>query len=102
MENFRLSQTPKWLLFGPRPHCQTIVLYTWLLPCEDCKNELITKLGPLTQDKKVLLVYTSRMEDVDDDEEEQIVEELQSAGMEVKREEYDHLLHPISPEPLQH
>ena len=47
---------------------ETIILYTWLLPCDrreskyrtDCKTEIIEKLGQLAEEKHVILVYTSK------------------------------------------
>ena len=71
---------------------ETIVLYTWLLPCKECANKIIQAFEQLT--KQVLLVYTSRMQNVLDDEEEQIRDSLEAAGIVVRREEYGEYLPP--------
>ena len=70
--------------------CETIVLYTWLLPCNDCKAEIITKFkGPLAKKKHVILAYTIKMKD--EKNEDGIVRELKSAGIEVRKVKSSHL-----------
>ena len=70
--------------------CQTIVLYTWLLPCRDCKKQIIRKLA---KKKHVILAYTSKMRN--ENNEYGIVTELESAGIEVRKVEYNQKLQPL-------
>ena len=39
--------------------CQSIVLYTWYLPCQRCAKEIARVLGQYTNTHRVTLVYTS-------------------------------------------
>ena len=68
--------------------CQTIVLYTWLLPCQGCKRNIMKKLGQFAMNKTVILAYTSRMVDVEQSDEDEIIEDLESAGIDVRKELY--------------
>ena len=84
--------------------CKTIVLYTWLLPCDsrqyevkDCKTEIIERLGPwVNEGKQVILVYTSPMSDVCEEKEDQIVEDIRAEGIIVLKEKYRSPLPPLS------
>ena len=76
--------------------CETIVLYTWLLPCNDCKTEIITKFkGALAGKKHVILAYTSKKKD--EKNEDAIVKELESVGFKVRKVVYPHKLQPLKP-----
>lgn len=88
--------------------CQTIVLYTWLLPCSSHKDQtggnskvtIIDKLGRLAKNKQVILVYTEKLSSeelggVTDEEEARIVLEIQVAGISVLKEPYHHHLPPL-------
>lgn len=79
----------------PEIKCKMIVLYTWLLPCDNCKDIIIEKMWPLTKDSEVMLAYTYSKDD-----EDAIVRELESAGLLVRKEKYDHVLPAWEPEPL--
>ena len=72
--------------------CRTIVLYTWLFPCDNCKQEIINALKVYTKKYRVVLMYTSRMREMHDSEVMDITLELQKAGIEVRKETYDHKL----------
>ena len=72
---------------------KTILLYTWLLPCDshpkrkDCKTEIIERLGPwVVKGKQVILVYNSRMSDLCRKKEIQIVQDIQAKGITVQKE----------------
>lgn len=67
--------------------CQTIVLYTWLLPCKSCKKKIVKKLGHLAN-KRVILAYTSKMLDMEQRDADKIEEDLKSAGIDVRKEWY--------------
>ena len=73
--------------------CETIVLYTWLLPCRDCKTEIIEKFN--AKKKHVILAYTSKRKN--EENEDGIVKELKSAGIEVRKVKYPHKLQPLKP-----
>lgn len=85
--------------------CKTIVLYTWLLPCDsrrnpnrkDCKAAIVEKLGPWAKKgKQVILVYTSKMSGdesgekpgVSDEKEAEIVEDMEAKKIIVLKERY--------------
>ena len=74
-------------------NCETIVLYTWLLPCNDCKTEIIENFN--TKKKHVILAYTSKRKN--EENEDGIVKELKSAGIEVRKVKYPHKLQPLKP-----
>lgn len=79
--------------------CEMIVLYTWLLPCDNCKDIIIEKMWPLTRDSDVLLAYTCSNE-YSCSPEDEIVWELEAAGLIVRKETYDHVLQAWDPERL--
>lgn len=73
--------------FG-KDNCKTVVLYTWLLPCEECKAEIIEKLSPLAKEgKQVILVYTHRQKPkVSEKDEDRVVREIEETKILVLKE----------------
>lgn len=91
--------------------CETILLYTWLLPCDsrqrrkDCKAKIIKKLGNWAErGKQVILVYTTTMSGdgsmgnlgVSREKEAEIVRDISAKGIIVLKEAYYHTLPPLS------
>ena len=74
------------------PPCQCIVLYTWLLPCEYCTRQILQTLASQTQHYKVILVYTTKMHDVSDENERDTVSTLKSNGISVRHKRYRNYL----------
>lgn len=68
------------------PPYQCIVLYTWLLPCDYCTRQILKTLARETLQHDVILVYTSKMPEVSDEEEKYTVSTLRGSGITVKRE----------------
>ena len=66
--------------------CQSIVLYSWLLPCLRCAEEIAHVLGQYTTTHRVTVVYTStaRMET----EEEENTAIMKNAGIKVIKGDY--------------
>ncbi len=73
------------------PRCQTILLYTWLFPCDGCKRKIIQILQTYTNIYQVILVYTS---DMSEDKVRRSTSELEQTGIDVRKEKYDQLLKP--------
>ena len=73
---------------------RSILLYTWLLPCIRCAQEIIRVLGPYSQQQQVIVVYTATMRDVDAQTESAITGGLQLTGITVIKEDYDDYLSP--------
>lgn len=69
-------------------NCKTIVLYTWLLPCEWCKAEIIEQLSPwaANEGKQVILVYTCSQ--VNEKKEHKIVQDIEAMKILVLKETY--------------
>ena len=91
--------------------CETILLYTWLLPCDsrqrrkDCKAKIIKKLGNWAEKgKQVILVYTTTMSGdgssgtsgVSEEKEAEIVQDIRAQGIIVLKEAYYEKLPPLS------
>ena len=91
--------------------CETILLYTWLLPCDsrqrrkDCKAKIIKKLGNwVEKGKQVILVYTTTMSGdgssgnpgVSEKKEAEIVQDIRVEGITVLKEAYSDKLPPLS------
>jgi hypothetical protein len=74
--------------------CQTIVLYTWLLPCARCTRKIKDKLGWGRQQARVVIVYTSKMQGVTEYHAREIVSDLEAAGITVIQENCDSLIPP--------
>lgn len=69
--------------------CKSIVLYTWFLPCINCKDKIINTLSPyIRSEHQVILAYTIKMKDITDEESTLIVKDLEKAGITVKKVEY--------------
>lgn len=75
--------------------CQTIVLYTWLLPCDrHTRNCMLQKLRHFSKSKQVIVVYTEKRPSnevgekigITDEEENKIVQEIEAAGILVLKE----------------
>lgn len=65
---------------------ETIVLYTWLLPCYGCKTKIIEKLETFAQQKQVILVYTTKGKGkMTKNSAEKIKCDLESRGIKVKK-----------------
>ncbi len=69
--------------------CRTILLYTWLLPCNNCTKEIIRILGPCTSICQVIVVYTSTMRYMPVAQQRENIRKLKAAGIAVKKEGYD-------------
>ena len=76
--------------------CRTILLYSWLFPCNYCKREIISTLGPHSESHNVLLIYTSTMKDMDSEQVTRSTRELVQSGVRVKQENFDEYLPPGS------
>ena len=76
--------------------CRTIMLYTWLFPCYECKQAIIDNLQPYTEKSRVIVVYTSTLCDLDENEIRAISYEMELAGMTVRQERYDYHLQPTN------
>ena len=77
--------------------CQTIVLYTWLFPCNDCKNAIIQTLQKYAKKYRVIVIYTSKMKNMDKSEVSKITSELRGAQIDVKQENYGRRLKFLQP-----
>ena len=73
---------------------RSILLYTWLLPCIRCAQEIIRVLEPYSQHQQVIVVYTATMRDVDAGTESAITGGLELAGITVIKKDYDEYLSP--------
>lgn len=73
--------------------CESIVLYTWFLPCEHCTEKIIDTLGLYTSNYQVTVVYTVVMNGLKETEKENI-DKLERADITVMQEDYDVYLHP--------
>ena len=40
-------------------YCKTILLYSWLLPCNSCARRIADVLGPYAGERKTIVLYTS-------------------------------------------
>ena len=67
--------------------CQSIVLYTWFVPCEGCTRKIIRVLGQLTY--RVTVVYSSKMRNMIEEEERRNTRKLKAAGITVIRRRYE-------------
>ncbi len=67
-----------------KPICKTILLFTWILPCDDCKQKILEKLKRFLKQQQVILVYMIKGEK-DEDQEGATISELKSAGVTVKK-----------------
>ena len=76
------------------PECQTVVLYTWLLPCDSCADTIIRKLGQEGQRLRVILIYTSKVREVTENHACTIISKLEAAGITVRQEIYDSVMYP--------
>lgn len=65
---------------------QTLILYTWLLPCGYCKGKIVHGLKDIAKDKQVILVYTSTMSSMKDKKKEKIIDALETEKIHVIRE----------------
>lgn len=109
-ETILLGKLDKLMAKFGEEKCKTIVLYTWLLPCDsrpnrkDCKATIIEKLGPWAKSKAVILVYTSKMSGdesgenpgVSDKKETEIVRDIEANNIRVLKEIYYTTLQPLS------
>ncbi len=77
-----------------RLQCQTILLYTWLFPCDYCKRKILCTLQSCTRDYWVILAYTSKMKDMDEGHVRMSTHEFEQAGIDVRKEKYDKFLPP--------
>ena len=66
------------------PACQKVVLFTWLLPCEDCTKSIIKKL--CGRGLEVILIYITT-QTKDPTNEEQIAQMLEEKGITVIKEQ---------------
>ena len=76
------------------PECRSILIYTWLFPCDYCKREMIKKLHSYVTDCEVIVVYTSTMADLDEGHVYRSTQEFEQTGIVVRQEDYDHYLSP--------
>ena len=64
--------------------CKTILLFTWILPCDSCKDCILQHLNKHLKQVKVVLVYVTGGEK-DEDSEKDTIHELESAGITVNK-----------------
>ena len=65
--------------------CKTIVLYTWLLPCNSCAEEIAKVLGPY--EGEVIVLYTSIVKDMHNEDDSK--DKLRNAGIKLEKVHYD-------------
>lgn len=77
--------------FSDMPVIQSIVLYTWLLPCDYCKSRIINTLKPITLGRTELsaFVFYTQTNGVADWKEKCTTRDLNSAGIIAPRVAYD-------------
>ena len=63
--------------------CQSIVLYTWFVPCDDCTGKIINKLGQFTETHHVTVVYLKKMRKTSEEQEKRNTNRLEAAGINV-------------------
>lgn len=84
-----------WLMRNSLPStCQSIALYTWLLPCHYCTGKIIDILVHHARNHQVIVVYTSTVRDMDEETQREIIYRLESSGITVMKEKYDKVLSP--------
>ena len=69
-------------------NCQSIVLYTWFVPCEGCTRKIIRMLGQFTETYCVTVVYSSKMNDMSEELEKRNTSKLEAAHITVIRKRY--------------
>ena len=83
------------LLARNTPGCQSIVLYSWFLPCQDCAEKIACVLGQCTTTHRVTVVYTSTLTK-NEDKDRKYIGIMEAAGIAVRKCEYNHELHRMS------
>ena len=68
--------------------CHHIVLYTWMLPCNYCKDEIIRVLGPHSKECQITVVFTIIQKNVTIYDAVKIIRELQHEKVKVKIVKY--------------
>ena len=68
---------------------KTILLFTWILPCDQCKEKILQELQ--WEKKQLTIVYVTAGEK-DKEQERSTVQDLESAGITVKKTVYAHIL----------
>lgn len=74
--------------------CQTfstIVVYSWLMPCQECTNTLIETLSKYVQKYEVVIVYNTDQKGKDDENRESR-SRLHQADIQVFQVKYNHTL----------
>ena len=67
------------------PHLESILLYTWIPPCEACTRVIRTILGPYAHTHRVVVIYTVKE---NDSTPAGAYDELENMGIEVQRVKY--------------
>ena len=75
------------LLARNTPGCQSIVLYTWFLPCQHCAEEITRVLGQYTTTHRVTVVYTSTLTK-NEDKDREYIRVMEAAGIAVRKGEH--------------
>lgn len=80
-------------------HCQSIVLYTWLLPCLHCAEHIIRTLQDyiIEREYEVTVIYTCKQKDLKDEEIVKILNYFELAGIDALYVPFDQLLKRGSP-----
>ena len=77
------------------PECDTILLFTWFFPCDNCKQKILRTLQSYTRDHRVILVYIKILYDsMDKGQVSKSTREFKQAGIEVIKETYDDFMLP--------
>ena len=75
------------------PRC--IILYSWLLPCSGCTREILDYYSNISAPRpKMVVAYTVWWCEVADAENQRNIEQMQQAGIIVKKIKYPHRLPP--------
>ena len=88
----RLGQLKSQYQLRNFPHFKSILLYTWISPCEACTNTIRTILGPYSLTHRVVVIYTLK----DLNTPAGVHNEIKTMGIEVKKVRYHYFLPPPS------
>lgn len=70
-------------LWSKNQDCKTIVLYTWLLPCNSCADKIAKVLG--SREEEVIVLYTSIVKDMQNEDYTCSKDKLRKAGIKVEQ-----------------
>ena len=75
-------------LLARNTQCLSILLYSWLLPCQHCAEEIARVLGQYTATHHVTLVYTTTVREASENQERRNKLTMQNAGITVIKRQY--------------